>query len=199
MQEGAGNRHLPPALDAPRQFDHKDRVAKLYPRRPGSIQAAPLHAVLLLRAALAAPALLACGNADNTRSAAVVPEWQQVADGLESAQCCWSREDLPTGAGAGAPEDHLPLVTLTDEDVIEVRYEADPAMTAEHWITTLYVRDQDAVVIGYRDFGQAALLPQFSGNEVPSLEFAAPLRTEWVRAYSYCNLHQQWISDALEL
>ena len=154
---------------------------------------------LLPYAALGAVALLACGNADNTQSARIVPEWQQVADGLESAQCCWSREDLPTGAGAGTPEPHLPLVTLTAEDVIVVSYEADPAMTDEHWVTTLYVRDQDAVVIGYRDFGQAALLPQFSGNEVPSLEFPAPLRTEWVRAYSYCNLHQQWISDVLEL
>lgn len=185
----------PTALDAAGQFDHKARVAKLYPSQRASLQAA-----LLPCAALVAAAFLACGNADNTRSASVVPEWQQVADGLESSsQCCFRRDGVPTGAGAGAPEMHLPLVALTDEDVIEVSFEADPVMTAEHWITTLYVRDQDAVVIGYRDFGQSALLPQFSRNEVPSLEFPAPLRTEWVRAFSYCNLHQHWASDGLEL
>lgn len=207
---------VPRGLDAAGQFGHKAPVVKVHPSRSGLLQAAMMRRAAILRAAplraapfcaallpwapLAALALFACGNADNTRSASVVPEWQQVADGLESsAQCCWSSEDLPTGEGAGAPEMHLPRIALSADDVIEVSFEADPAMTAEHWITTLYVRDQDAVVIGFRDFGQSALLPQFSRNEVPSLEFPAPLRTEWVRAYSYCNLHQHWVSDVLEL
>jgi desulfoferrodoxin (superoxide reductase-like protein) len=94
---------------------------------------------------------------------------------------------------------HLPRVTLSDTDDIEVRFEEDHPMTTEHWITTLYVRDQDGVVIGFRDFGQSALLPQYSRDEVPELSFPAPIRTQWVRAYAYCNLHQHWAGDVLQL
>jgi desulfoferrodoxin (superoxide reductase-like protein) len=164
----------------------------------------PCRLVCLRTALLASSALaglsLACGNADNTQSATAVPEWQQVADGLESsAQCCWSAGELPTGDDAGAPEAHLPIISLLDGDILRVGFEQALSMTSEHWITTVYVRDQDGIVIGFRDFGQYQLLPQFADDPVPVLEFPAPLRTEWVRAYSYCNLHQHWVSDVLGL
>jgi desulfoferrodoxin-like iron-binding protein len=151
-------------------------------------------------AGLGALSLFGCGNADNTSRPPVVPEWEQAAAGLESSsQCCWSREQVPTADGAGTPEMHLPLVRLTEEDEIEVAFEQAHPMTAEHWITTIYVRNQDAVVIGFRDFGQAQLLPQFSRDQQPELSFAAPLRTTLVRAYSYCNLHGHWASDLVRL
>jgi len=130
-----------------------------------------------------------------------VPEWQQIADGLESSnQCCWNSGDLPTGASAGAPEEHLPVVTVTDPGLLKVTFVENHPMTAEHWITTLYVRDQNGIVIVLRDFGQAALLPQFARDEVPEIEdVQAPRGTTQVRAYSYCNLHQAWVGDLTEL
>jgi desulfoferrodoxin (superoxide reductase-like protein) len=156
--------------------------------------------VLAASAVVAALAHLGCSSEDNSERAVLVPDWQQIADGLEASnQCCWSQSMPPSGPQAGSADMHAPVVSVSRSGEVEVTFAAAHPMTAEHWITTIYVRDQDGVVIGLRDFGQSALLPQFSRDEVPRLSFAAPPGTTRVRAFSYCNLHQHWAGESLDV
>jgi desulfoferrodoxin (superoxide reductase-like protein) len=140
----------------------------------------------------------ACGSTGgDPQRAVVVPEWQEVADGLEASnQCCFSRAEPPTDPAGGAPDNHAPELAVTDEGQAIVSLAAGHPMTESHWITTLYVRDQSGIVIGYRDFGQIGLKPQFSRNYVPELRFDLPAGTTNVRAFSFCNLHSHWVGIA---
>lgn len=155
-----------------------------------------MQGALAVSAVVAVPSSFACSSEDNSEGAVVIPEWQQIADGLEeSNQCCWTRSAPATGQGAGAAATHVPVVTVSGTGLVQVTFAMAHPMTSAHWITTIYVRDQDGLVIGLRDFGQAALLPQFSRGEIPEMQFQAPPGTRQVRAYSYCNLHQHWAGD----
>lgn len=167
-------------------------MSENYQSRRGFIQGA-----LAASAVVAVPNTFACSGEDDADGGAVViPEWQQIADGLEeSNQCCWTRAQPATGEGAGGVDPHVPVVSVNRTGRVEVTFAMPHPMTEAHWITTIYVRDQNGLVIGLRDFGQAALLPQFSRGEVPSLAFQAPPGTTQVRAYAYCNLHQHWAGD----
>lgn len=130
----------------------------------------------------------------------LVPQWQEVADGLEASnQCCYTPDDLPDDPNLGVPDQHLPVARVLAEGLLEITTAEPHEMTPEHWITTMYVRDQADVVIGFRDFGATELKPQFSRNYVPSLVFPLPAGTTRVRAFAFCNRHSHWASDAMRL
>lgn len=147
----------------------------------------------------------ACSSNGDVRGAVAVPEWQALADGLEAPDgpCCYTAGDLPdpTSPGSGAPESHLPLVSIDPDWRLTVSLAAPHPMTrgdaetAPHWITTMYVRDQNGVVLGLRDFGQNEVKPQFADRNAPSLQVLLPPGTERVRAFSFCNQHENWASD----
>lgn len=147
------------------------------------------------------PTGFACsGEDDDPEGAVIVPEWQQMADGLEeSNQCCWSRSQPATGQGAGGVDPHVPNISVSPTGLVTVSFAVDHPMTSAHWISTIYVRDQSNLVIGLRDYGQSALLPQYSRGEVPGMRFQAPPGTTRVQAYAYCNLHQHWAGDVVNV
>jgi desulfoferrodoxin (superoxide reductase-like protein) len=164
-----------------------------------------VQGVLAVSAVLVVPSGIGCSSDDDVAGAIVVPEWQEVADGLEAPNgpCCYT-ETSPPGPNVtnrGDASNHLPVLTLRNNGLVIVSL-ANPhpmtrgnATTPAHWITTMYVRDQDGLVIGFRDFGQSQVKPQFEGRTSPTLEFAMPPGTTSVRAFSYCNLHDVWATD----
>jgi len=130
----------------------------------------------------------------------VVPEWQEVADGLQASnQCCYTRDSPPEDPSLGGAEEHAPLLEVRADGRAVVTLGAQHPMTADHWITTMYVRDQDGVVVGFRDFGATQLKPQFSRGYQPSLEIALPAGTTSVRAFSFCNLHSHWAGETISV
>lgn len=171
-------------------------MSEIYQNRRGFIRGA-----MAVSATVLVPSSFACsGEDDDPEGAMVIPEWQQMADGLEeSNQCCWTRAQPATGEGAGGVDPHVPIVTVSRSGLVEVTFAAAHPMTAAHWISTIYVRNQNNLVIGLRDYGQAALLPQYSRGEVPGMRFQAPPGTTRVQAYAYCNLHQHWAGDAVNV
>ncbi len=159
---------------------------------------------IFVRSSLAASAIalssFACSDG-NTDGPVVVPEWQSIAAGLEApgGPCCWTEENPDTSEGAGMANNHAPLISIDSNGIATVSLAAehpmDPASAGvKHWITTMYAKNQDSVVVGFQDFGQTEVLPQWSGRRNPSLEFAIPPGTTSLRAYSYCNLHDHWAS-----
>ena len=64
-------------------------------------------------------------------------------------------------------------------------------MTAEHWIPTIYIRDQAGVIVGLRSYGTQAWNGDApDGN--PTAVFVVPQGTTQITAFAYCNLHDNW-------
>jgi desulfoferrodoxin (superoxide reductase-like protein) len=158
-----------------------------------------------ITAAVALPAaVVGCSEEDNQPSVEVNPEWEEIADGLEqSKQCCWTGDEDPAPPNRPTVGAHLPEIEFEEVDgrvrasVFTLGDEAGNGQLAphpmlrEHWITTMYVRNQDGIVISLRDFGEAAIKQQFINSD-PRFEFDVPAGTRWLRAYAFCNLHQHW-------
>jgi desulfoferrodoxin (superoxide reductase-like protein) len=145
--------------------------------------------------------LLGCSEED-APAVEVVPEFEEVADALEqNNKCCWTGN--PGEVGSPPVGAHLPLIeisevsgrlratvsTLGDEyGVGEMR---PHPMLPEHYIAVMYVRNQDNIVVGFRDFGQSAIKLS-AVNSDPTFYFDVPAGTKWLRAFAYCTLHQHW-------
>ena len=148
----------------------------------------------------AAPGSFGCSDG-NLDAAVVVPEWQSIAAGLEArgGPCCWTEANPDTSEGAGMASNHAPVLSIDSDGVATVSLAAEhpmdpPSAGVKHWITTMYAKNQDGVVVGFQDFGQLEVLPQWAGRRNPSLEFVIPAGTTSLRAYAYCNLHDHWAS-----
>jgi desulfoferrodoxin (superoxide reductase-like protein) len=164
-----------------------------------------IKGTLAMSAVVVVPAGLACSSDDPAEGAIVVPEWQEIADGLEAPKgpCCYTAAAPPAAnvANAGQASNHLPVLAIANSGTVTVTLGAAHPMVREngttraHWITTMYVRDQDGLVIGFQDFGQTEVKPQFEGRTNPSLSFSLPPGTTRVRAFSYCNQHDVWATE----
>jgi desulfoferrodoxin (superoxide reductase-like protein) len=164
---------------------------------------------LIATAATLPPAITGCSE-DDPPGPEVNLEWEDTADGLEqSPLCCWtgaaSEADRSPSVGAHLPQISLDTVdgrlratvfTFGDEDNTGT---AKPhPMTAAHWLTVMYVRDQNNVVVYLRDFGQAEIKQQYL-NQDPRFTFDVPPGTTSLRAFSFCNLHQHWRGPRVDI
>jgi len=165
-----------------------------------------IKGTLAMSAVVVVPSGLGCSSDDDAGGGAVViPEWQEIADGLEAPNgpCCYTATAPPSATvpNPGKATNHLPVLAIASNGTVTVSLAEPHPMVREngttraHWITTMYVRDQDGLVIGFRDFGQLEVKPQFEGRNNPSLTFSLPPGTTRVRAFSYCNQHDAWASD----
>jgi len=68
---------------------------------------------------------------------------------------------------------------------------SDPA-TPPHWITDVYVVDQDGNFVAYRQLDPTDV-------DIATLEFDIPEGVEEVTAYSWCNLHGLWKGPAVKV
>ena len=107
-------------------------------------------------------------------------EWEDRAAELEALT--WTVDD----PGPHNPDPHLPVVDY-DAESRTVRVKVPHVMEPDHWITTVYIRDQDGVVLELREYPA----PKAS-EESPDVEFSLYDTTTEVVAYAYCNLHDNW-------
>lgn len=166
---------------------------------------------MLASAAALPAALTACSSEDDPPGVQPNLEWEDTADGLEqSPLCCWTGDPAEVAQGSPSVGAHLPEIsfetvngrlratvsTLGDEN--GTGQAAPHPMTAVHWLTVMYVRDQNNVVIYLRDFGQEQIKQQYL-NQNPTFTFDVPPGTTSLRAYSFCNLHQHWRGERVEI
>jgi desulfoferrodoxin (superoxide reductase-like protein) len=162
-----------------------------------------------ITSAMALPAVLSSCASDDESRVQSNPEWEEIADGLEqNPRCCWTGDPAQTDSpSVGA---HLPQISIDTVDgrlVATVFTFGDEdntgqlrphPMTAQHWLTTMYVRDDQNVVIALRDFGRAAIFQEFV-NIDPRVTFDVPPGTKWLRGFSFCNLHQHWRGPKVDI
>ena len=129
--------------------------------------------------ALVPTQFLGCGDGSTTTNDA----WETRASELEGLQ------DIRTAAKPGPWAEkvggHLPALSFDANGAAVVT--VDHAMSEEHFISTIYIKDQDGLVMGAQEF---------SGTDAaPTVTFTLPKGTTEVTAYAYCNLHDLWMAD----
>ena len=156
---------------------------------------------------LVLPAGFACSADDNDDSDGYLPypPWQAKANAFEAGgKCCWT-SSAPAPAGQGGPENHLPMVSVDDNGELKVWMQDGHPMNEEHWITTVYVRDQRGIVLELADFGEQELYSQYESTEfewtesTPAINIEIPPGTTQLKAYAYCNLHRHWAGDIVNV
>ncbi len=112
--------------------------------------------------------------------------WEAEAAVLEGAQV-YDAETLWRGEDQAA--EHVPMVQVSSEGA----FVAVPhPMTADHWVTAIYLRDQHGVVIA---MSRAAQPPAGVVHPWTSVTFEIPHDVTEVTAYAHCNVHDVWRSD----
>jgi desulfoferrodoxin (superoxide reductase-like protein) len=132
--------------------------------------------------------IAACGGEDDGPDEVGNEQWEQRAAELEGSQDAVYTNAAP-GPWAGKEGSHVPSLIADGEARIETAHgqTVNEPDTEDHYITTLYVRDQDGVVIH---------LVELDGTEeAPTTSFTPPEGTTEMTAFSHCNLHGLWSSD----
>jgi len=138
---------------------------------------------LLAAAAILPWQLTGCGD-----GADISTDWETRATELEGLTAI--RTEINPGPWGEKVGGHLPTVEVaSDKSSVTVR--TNHGMSEEHYISTIYIRDQDGVVIGLQEFSPS--------DAEPVAMFTLPLGTTSVTAYSYCNLHDHWMTEAYTL
>ena len=140
---------------------------------------------LLATVAFIPTQLWGCG--DGVDEVTVNEDWETRAGELESRPGKDVLSADNPGEWAEKIGGHVPQVELNmGEGSITVR--TNHGMSEDHYIPTLYVRNQDGIVVG---------LQEFSGTDAePVATFTLPKGTKSVIAYSFCNLHDHWKSES---
>lgn len=110
-------------------------------------------------------------------------DWEQRAATLESSGTVYSKAD--PGKWAGKENGHTPSVVFNANGTVTVK--TAHVMTAEHWITMQYVKNQDGIVIALREHPNT--------NTAAELVLKLPINTTRLTAYSHCNLHDHWTGE----
>lgn len=129
------------------------------------------------------PLLPGC-DSDDEDGAPINQAWEDRAEQLE--QITWT-----AGNPGDKPEVHIPESTY-DASARSVTVAVPHVMVADHWITTIYIRDQDGVVIGLQEYAVPT-----AEAESPTIDFPLPSSTTRITAYAYCNLHDNWAEDSV--
>lgn len=140
---------------------------------------------LLATVAFIPTQLWGCG--DVTSDGVVNAAWAARADELEAAAVLTAKYPGEWSEKVGS---HVPEIELNlGEGSITVR--TNHGMAEDHYISTLYVRNQHGMVVG---------MQEFSGTDAEAVAtFTLPKGTEHVVAYSYCTKHDHWKSDATDV
>jgi superoxide reductase len=109
--------------------------------------------------------------------------WEARAKELEAKGPTYTAAD--PGKWKGKEGSHAPVATFEGDKVTIV---TKHPMSAEHWITTHYIKDQKGVVIGLKEFKPTDTAAKSS--------FVLPKKTTAITVYSNCNLHDLWDAEA---
>src|SRR5688572_26850830 len=95
------------------------------------------------------PWLEGCGSdADDDSPVEPNAEWERIAAEKEATGVYTAQQP---GEWVGKEATHLPKLTF-DMTAKTVTVTVGHPMTAEHWITAVYIRNEDDVVIGLKEF-----------------------------------------------
>ena len=108
-------------------------------------------------------------------------EWEFRAKNYENAAIVKSR-DNPGDSSEEVVRGHIPEVTW-GSDLVAVHLDHD--MSSDHFIMSIYIKDQNNKVIGFRDF-----VPLMDSRAW--VAFGLPKKTSIVMAYVFCNKHLHW-------
>lgn len=97
------------------------------------------------------------------------------------------------GIWTGKEATHVPTVTI-DAATRTADVSCSHALAEGHWITTLFVEDQDGAVIHLEEFmGRGPTASQAKTT------FRVPAGVTAIVAYSYCNLHDCWSTETIAI
>lgn len=141
-------------------------------------------------------ALTGC-EGDTTFDATYVPYWTLRADTLEAYQL-EHFQTLRTADNPGNqnPVAHAPVVTMNNG---VATIQIDHPMVIEHWITTVYVRDRSTnKVIYFQELMPPNPTPNLDPASVKGIGFEVivPEGVPEIAVYSYCNLHELWVTTS---
>lgn len=99
--------------------------------------------------------------------------------------CCGQPlHPLMPNSTEAAVEKHLPIITLTETELVVHVSDVEHPMIATHWIPWVIVQTPTAI---YRQ--------HFEAGDVPKLTLPRPVKGTPVRVYAYCNLHGLWMTE----
>jgi len=93
---------------------------------------------------------------------------------------------------------HIPYVTFSDDKssgtvIVGVEGKYHPMDTeAPHWITDLYVLNEDNEIIHWKTLDP-------TGKDTATMEFPIPAGTKKVTVYSWCNIHGLYVGPTYDL
>ncbi|HAA53185.1 MAG TPA: hypothetical protein DCE42_00430 [Myxococcales bacterium] len=113
--------------------------------------------------------------------------WEKDAAALEAKGTVLTKEEPGKWSEKVTP--HIPAATF-NEGANSVDVVVPHPMTTEHWISDVYIKNQDGIVIGYQKWEAKA----YEGDEAKAAKatFTLPAGTTMIAMYSYCNLHDHW-------
>jgi desulfoferrodoxin (superoxide reductase-like protein) len=124
------------------------------------------------------------GTGGNGATGVVNQFWEDRADQLEAGNGVYTAADPRDWAGKEGT--HVPAVAFNADGTVTVS--CTHGMAEDHWISTLYVRDQDGYVIHLVE-----ILPRGTGAlTAASVTFRPRAGTTAITAYAYCNKHDVW-------
>ena len=96
------------------------------------------------------------------------------------------------GQYAGKEMSHTPVVELDD---LTAKINVNHPMNVDHWITTVYLKDQSGTVVFLREF-----LPQDQNMDGKlSFDVELPTGVTKLQAYAFCNKHDLWKSTEVSV
>lgn len=133
---------------------------------------------------VAVPAFTGCTTEEEESGPEINMEWEDRATALEATT--WTADNPGV-----KPEVHLPEATY-NADARTMTISVPHVMEAGHYITTIYIRDQDGIVLGLKEYET----PSVDGDP-PSVDISLHESTTAIVAYAYCNLHDNWAGGSI--
>jgi desulfoferrodoxin (superoxide reductase-like protein) len=129
------------------------------------------------------PSLVGCGTGSDDE-VSINSTWESRATELEAkADIRTANKPGPWGEKVAG---HLPAVDV-EHTSKQLTVATAHGMSEEHYITTLYVRNQDGIVIGLKEFSPT--------DAEPKAVFSYPKGTTKITVYSHCNKHDNWMIE----
>lgn len=138
---------------------------------------------LLATAAFLPTQLIGCGDGADVNN-----DWETRATELEALTEV--RTEANPGPWSEKVGGHLPAVEF-DMDNTNVTVRTSHGMSEDHYITTIYIRDQNGVVVGLKELNPT--------DSEAAADFTLPEGTTAITAYSYCNLHDHWMTESVTI
>jgi desulfoferrodoxin (superoxide reductase-like protein) len=85
---------------------------------------------------------------------------------------------------------HVPQVTVSEGTVLVL---VPHPTTIDHYITAIYLRDQDGVIIAFVEYEQPTKDSDVTGVSPPPIALEGSVTS--VTAYAHCNKHNTWKAD----